>query len=841
MHNTGNPLGSKDILDLYDNSETIDNFVNSQQDEVPDRFGTKRLTLAGLIKRSMALRNEINDFSSALTFKPEWSDVPMNVSEGVGGEGGALNLQAEALGNRSEINKITSREALRRSCAEAGYTLVTGSFEAGGTLVKANDVLLQECTGKVFSGPAGAVAAGANPASGPFVDRSSALFRSTANMPSLAALSSLSVSRSKVAGYATVVGDLPGVYQFVSSNLSTEVASNPVLGFYVPPTEDPSGASGAWVRKETRTTVGPDSLSPLFIEQFINGFGGRGMLTAEPINVTTERQVTASGSAGDTAIAVSDTVGYAVGGRVVIYHDTVSRYETYFVSSLSPTTIGFVPGLLYPVTSASRVERLWFNRAHPGKFYIRKLAQDIARGREFEGSAPGSGRLYFSQFDSDPTDANDLATPIGGASISYINQLNISQGFIDVPLESSIGRALFVTVSANGQGAKLPSFETGGVTDAVISCVAMARNNTIGMVLQLRDSDGFVQAKVKIPATTQRVAKKYNFPVKLPGRTKSAHLELVAESGVTGQIDIILDQVEVYSTSVGRQAMIPRDRRLTVVALGDSWVAGDLASTPEREPLTTQLARELPLSRIVNAGVGGNAVQDLLARFDTDVAPYKPDYVIVNTGTNDSYNPASEVFFPNAVDFFEYTYNQLISKITSIGARPIIIGVPALAQSDLESASTNWELNDRAKTYSRYFWKRFSSAAEAVQSWLPQLAIGDSYAGITYASRSGWYERVGNFVHFTASIVLSNKGASAGAVTIPNLPVPAKSGVIVPMATTVANVQSALNVQAVLNISTEQVIRLQVPSASGTTAATEANITNNTAIWISGSYPAQSV
>lgn len=100
MHNTGNPLPSKDILDLYDNSETIDNFVNSQQDETPDRFGTKRLTLAGLIKRSMALRNEINDFSGALTFRPEWSDVPMNVSEGVGGEGGALNLQAEALGNR---------------------------------------------------------------------------------------------------------------------------------------------------------------------------------------------------------------------------------------------------------------------------------------------------------------------------------------------------------------------------------------------------------------------------------------------------------------------------------------------------------------------------------------------------------------------------------------------------------------------------------------------------------------------------------------------------------------------------------------------------------------------
>lgn len=65
-----------------------------------------------------------------------------------------------------------AREALRRSYAEAGFNLVDGSFEAGGTLVNASDVLLQERTGKAFSGPAGTVAAGTNPAGGGFVDRS---------------------------------------------------------------------------------------------------------------------------------------------------------------------------------------------------------------------------------------------------------------------------------------------------------------------------------------------------------------------------------------------------------------------------------------------------------------------------------------------------------------------------------------------------------------------------------------------------------------------------------------------------------------------------------------------
>lgn len=66
-----------------------------------------------------------------------------------------------------------AREALRRSYAEAGYNLVEGSFEAGGTLVNANDVLLQERTGKVFSGPAGTVPAGSTPSSA-WIDRSTA-------------------------------------------------------------------------------------------------------------------------------------------------------------------------------------------------------------------------------------------------------------------------------------------------------------------------------------------------------------------------------------------------------------------------------------------------------------------------------------------------------------------------------------------------------------------------------------------------------------------------------------------------------------------------------------------
>ena len=71
----------------------------------------------------------------------------------------------------------TTRTLWKRSAAESGYNLVAGSFEEGGALVNANDVLWSKKLNKIFSGPAGTVAAGTNPASGGFVDRSAVVLR----------------------------------------------------------------------------------------------------------------------------------------------------------------------------------------------------------------------------------------------------------------------------------------------------------------------------------------------------------------------------------------------------------------------------------------------------------------------------------------------------------------------------------------------------------------------------------------------------------------------------------------------------------------------------------------
>lgn len=72
--------------------------------------------------------------------------------------------------------RVQTREALRRSYAEAGYSVV-GTFQAGFTLVNPNDVGIDETTGKGFTGPSGEVLPGTDPIGVGFVDRSGEVIR----------------------------------------------------------------------------------------------------------------------------------------------------------------------------------------------------------------------------------------------------------------------------------------------------------------------------------------------------------------------------------------------------------------------------------------------------------------------------------------------------------------------------------------------------------------------------------------------------------------------------------------------------------------------------------------
>lgn len=77
-----------------------------------------------------------------------------------------------------------TREALRRSYAEAGYHMA-GTFQAGFDYVNATDIGIDEATGKGYTGPVGQVSAGTAPSSGAFIDVSSKFALTFDNVPSM--------------------------------------------------------------------------------------------------------------------------------------------------------------------------------------------------------------------------------------------------------------------------------------------------------------------------------------------------------------------------------------------------------------------------------------------------------------------------------------------------------------------------------------------------------------------------------------------------------------------------------------------------------------------------------
>jgi len=78
---------------------------------------------------------------------------------------------------------------------------------------------------------------------------------------------------------------------------------------------------------------------------------------------------------------------------------------------------------------------------------------------------------------------------------------------------------------------------------------------------------------------------------------------------------------------------------LTIVAIGSSSTAGAGASSvaanyPSR--LAVELKQRFPLRtiKVINHGVGGTEMGDMLAKFDQDVTAEKPDLVLWQLGTN---------------------------------------------------------------------------------------------------------------------------------------------------------------------------------------------------------------
>jgi acyl-CoA thioesterase-1 len=110
---------------------------------------------------------------------------------------------------------------------------------------------------------------------------------------------------------------------------------------------------------------------------------------------------------------------------------------------------------------------------------------------------------------------------------------------------------------------------------------------------------------------------------------------------------------------------------LTIVALGSSSTAGAGASTPDASypsRLAAALRAYFPSNtiKVLNRGVNGEEVRDMLNRFDASVAAEKPDLVLWQVGTNAVLHDKPATMTCSAV-------REGVVRIKALGADVILI------------------------------------------------------------------------------------------------------------------------------------------------------------------------
>ncbi len=99
--------------------------------------------------------------------------------------------------------------------------------------------------------------------------------------------------------------------------------------------------------------------------------------------------------------------------------------------------------------------------------------------------------------------------------------------------------------------------------------------------------------------------------------------------------------------------------------------------------------------QVVNKGIAGNKVNDLIDRFDNDFKKINPDYIFILIGVNDTWHD-----YPNQKDTltFKEEYELLINKIIDEIDVPIVLLEPFIIGYNEEIICMKPDLEDKMRT-----------------------------------------------------------------------------------------------------------------------------------------------
>jgi lysophospholipase L1-like esterase len=140
-------------------------------------------------------------------------------------------------------------------------------------------------------------------------------------------------------------------------------------------------------------------------------------------------------------------------------------------------------------------------------------------------------------------------------------------------------------------------------------------------------------------------------------------------------------------------------KKISIVCIGDSLTVGyqnpfldplTVAETPYTDVLKKKLGEG---AKIYNKGLCGDLTRDMLHRFERDVIPHQPDYVIILGGSNDlGWNFPPKEICKNLVGMYKQARAE--------GIEPIACTIPSILNFD-DLIPLRKKLNSMIKEYTK--------------------------------------------------------------------------------------------------------------------------------------------
>ena len=193
---------------------------------------------------------------------------------------------------------------------------------------------------------------------------------------------------------------------------------------------------------------------------------------------------------------------------------------------------------------------------------------------------------------------------------------------------------------------------------------------------------------------------------------------------------------------------------MRIVFIGDSITESGKFEDPEA--LGTGYVRLLydyfittyPASdfKVINKGISGNRIDDIKARWQSDVIDLNPDIVSLSVGINDVWNqlknPATKQIHPEK---FESIYDDLLYQVSSNTNADIVLMEPTIIEENLDSIG-----NQKLKPYVEIV----NTMAEKYDTFLVPTHL--AFTGYLEANNGNVLTTDGVHMNSTGNMLMSN-------------------------------------------------------------------------------------